>query len=110
MNLLRYLENDFLIKPIKSKDYALGLLSGFIDAEGYVNHGEIVVTQKNKDVLDNILRLCKLLGLINLRLWCSKSFKSRNLIWRLRITTKLKELEHASIKIERRYRGQTTQS
>ena len=91
-----YTKTDF------DKDYLLGLLSGFIDAEGYVGNGNIVITQKDKKVLELFEKYCKIFE-IRSRLWSCRSYKTEGYIYRLAISTKFKLLPHNSIKVHRHY-------
>jgi len=93
MSILDSLKEDFLCgKNGYNWNYFLGLISGFIDAEGYVGNGEIQISQKNKNILLCFMKLCNLLKIQTLKFWSSKNFRSKALIWRLRITTKFKNL------------------
>lgn len=52
-----------LLKKFKSKnkfsdDFLLGVLSGFIDAEGCVYNGTIQITQKDTETINNIKAIC----------------------------------------------------
>lgn len=86
-----------------SKDYKLGLISGFIDAEGYVNNGEILLTQKDKNVLTTIKELCEDLSITTRKFYSTKNYKTEHMIWRLRISTKFKYTLHNSYKVKRAY-------
>lgn len=90
-------------KTTLSKDYKIGVISGFIDAEGYVNNGEIQLTQKDKTVLIMIKELCKDLSIATRKFYSTKNYKTDNLIWRLRISTKFKYMPHNSYKVKRAY-------
>ncbi len=86
-----------------STNYKLGFLSGFIDAEGYVNNGEILLTQKEKKTLQLVKNICHSMNIQVRKFWVEDNYKSRNKIWRLRICTEFKYLKHNSYKIERMY-------
>jgi hypothetical protein len=90
-------------KCLDDKEYALGFVSGFIDAEGYVNNGEIQLTQKDKEVLQHIKKICEMLKIPVRKFWSSDNYKSKNKIWRLRISTVFKNFEHNSCKVNRVY-------
>lgn len=98
--VLEFKENKKL-----SKDYKLGLISGFIDAEGYVKKGEIVVTQKDKKTLERFKLLVppKMIK----KFWSCKNYNGKGKIWRLRISTKFKYIPHNSYKVNRLY-GEAT--
>jgi len=85
------------------EEYKLGVISGFIDAEGYVNNGEIQLTQKDKRMLIMIKELCKDLSITTRKFYSTKNYKTDNLIWRLRISTKFKYMPHNSYKVKRVY-------
>lgn len=91
--------------PLKTPDYQMGFLSGFIDAEGYVIKGDITVTQANKAVLDKIAQICGILHIPIGKIWSFQSKKMPNKAWRLRILTKIKHYNHISCKINRIYAG-----
>ena len=78
----------------------LGLLSGFIDAEGYVGNGEVVITQKDKKVLELFKEICIKLNIPTKKFW-SFSNSRTNEVWRLRISTKIKLKDHNSCKLKR---------
>lgn len=86
---------------IKNEEFDLGLLSGFIDAEGYVGNGEIVLTQKEYKTLEQIKRVCEANKIQTRRFWSSDNYKSTSKIWRLRIATSFREHSHISRKIAR---------
>ena len=98
--VLEFKENKKL-----NKDYKLGLISGFIDAEGYVKKGEIVLTQKNKKTLEIFKDMIDT-SLIR-KFWSCKNYKGKGRIWRLRISTKFKYVPHNSYKVRRLY-GEAT--
>lgn len=97
--VLEFKENKRL-----SKDYKIGLISGFIDAEGYVKKGEIVLTQKDKKTLENFRMLVPSL---TKKFWSCKNYNGKGRIWRLRISTKFKYVPHNSYKVKRQY-GEAT--
>lgn len=103
INVIKLLEHDFSDFKLVNKELLMGSVSGFIDAEGYVNHGEIVVTQKDKDVLEKFIKYSELLNIKITRFWSSDNPKSKNKIWRLRISTQFKNMHHNSQKVFRRY-------
>ncbi|GEM_PF-1503420 len=92
-----------LLNP--AKEHLNGFLSGFIDAEGYVTKGEITITQQNKVVLDKIVEICNMLEIKTRKMWKFKNEKTPNEIWRLRISTDIKNYNHISTKIARIYSG-----
>ncbi|MBS3053559.1 MAG: hypothetical protein J4469_03580 [Candidatus Aenigmarchaeota archaeon] len=106
--LMKFIEisvKNFRKSNENSIDYRLGLISGFIDADGYVKHGEIQLTQKNKITLFNILRLCQSFNIPVRKIWSQKNYKTENLIWRARISTEFKHLNHNSYKVRLAYSG-----
>jgi len=84
-------------------DYKIGAVSGFIDAEGFVGNGEIQLTQQKRETLLIIKRFCGDLGILTRKLWSAKNYRTTNLIWRLRISTKFKYAPHNSYKVQRVY-------
>ena len=86
-------------------DYTLGLISGFIDAEGYVKNGEILLTQKNKAVLEKIKELAESIGIETRKFWTAKQHQRTTNISRLRLSTKFKYLLHSSYKVNKQYSG-----
>lgn len=92
------------VKKIKkkklTKDYRLGLLSGFIDSEGSVKRGTITVTQKNKKIINFFKKILKQFD-IEGKLYWSKGYARGTGVWRLRIPIRFKYLSHNSCKIER---------
>ena len=88
----------------RNKDYCIGLISGFIDAEGYLRRGTISVCQKEKWILTLI---GKILERFKLHHWFykTKSYGKYGSIWRLFISTKFKYLPHNSLKVNRVYSG-----
>ncbi|MFH0936627.1 MAG: LAGLIDADG family homing endonuclease [Candidatus Woesearchaeota archaeon] len=85
-----------------TKDCKLGLLSGFIDAEGWVKKGDIVVTQKNKQIILFFECIAKQFSVAG-KLWKTKNYKGKGYVWRLRIPTRFKYLHHNSLKVKRVY-------
>jgi len=84
-------------------DYKIGVISGFIDAEGFVGNGEIQLTQRKRETLLIIKRFCDDLGILTRKFWSAKNYRTTNLIWRLRISTKFKYAPHNSYKVQRAY-------
>ncbi len=91
---------------IKNKDFMIGFISGFIDSDGYVSYGDIVISNKKKELIEKTNNFCK-----NLKIY-SKIWSQHNLfrgkifdIWRLRIGTSFKYEEHYSQKLNRIYGG-----
>ena len=83
----------------------LGLLSGFIDAEGYVKNGEILLTQKDKKIIMKFVKIAELLGVPIRKIWSEKNYRTNNFIWRARISTEFKHLKHNSYKVRLAYSG-----
>jgi len=90
----------------KNEDFMVGFISGFIDSDGYVRKGDIVISNKNKKLLEITQLWCEKLS-VNTKLWRQnndincKKFK----IWRLRVGTRFKYEKHHSRKILRVYGG-----
>lgn len=98
-----------LRKVLSTKDLRLGFLSGFIDAEGWVRKGDIVLTQKDKKVLEFAKELSKEFNAEG-KLWKNKNYITGNDIWRLRVSTRFKYSPHNSLKVYRIYGGNDFQS
>ncbi len=101
--LLRTQENKLLTKPLTTfkKEFLLGVISGFIDAEGYVGHGMITITQKDFTIMSVMKQICELLKIVcRVRTTVNKYGE-----WILRgdIATSFKYLPHYSKKVERKY-------
>jgi len=75
---------------------AIGLLSGFIDSEGYVGKGEIVVAQANLDTIEFFAEIAKRFGVYK-KLWRYQN--ERCDVWRLRISPAFKYSAHNSCKL-----------
>jgi len=88
-----------------SKKYKLGIISGFIDADGYVRKGSICLSQKDKENLIMIKNFCRDLDVPIGKFYWRKNWKSKNGIWILRISTRFKYLPNNSYKIKRTYSG-----
>lgn len=83
------------------KDFLIGVISGFIDAEGCVYYGTICLTQKDKEFMQQAESICKLFGVK-----CSFSQRDNTngkKIWRMYISTSFKYLPHVSKKMGRVY-------
>ena len=84
------------------KDFLLGVISGFIDAEGCVYYGTICLTQKDEGFMRQAESICKLFGVkCSLR---QRDNTNGRKIWRMYISTTFKYLPHASKKMGRVYR------
>jgi hypothetical protein len=101
-----FVENYDLSREFKDADFLLGFISGFIDSDGYVAKGDIVITQKDKAILEEVSNSCKLRFGIKTRLWQRKTrYKSPFYVWNFRIATPFRHLAHISCKIQRIYGG-----
>ncbi len=95
-----------LEKHLDNREFLLGFLSGFIDADGYAAKGDIVITQRDKGVFEILSKLCEREFGIRTRLWQRKAcFKSPFYPWNFRIATPFKLLAHVSCKVRRVYGG-----
>ena len=56
-NFVKLKTIEFNKSKLVSKNYKLGLISGFIDADGYVTRGTIQLTQKNKKTILKFIRI-----------------------------------------------------
>jgi DNA-binding transcriptional regulator WhiA len=90
----------------KNKDFMIGFISGFIDSDGYVSYGNIVVSNVEKEIIDITNEFCKKLK-ISTRVWKHNNLYKGKVfnIWRLRIGTSFKYEKHYSQKINRIYGG-----
>lgn len=109
-NLMYFIqkETDRLTNAKLNKEYSLGLISGFIDAEGYVGNGEILITQKDKETLELFKKVCESLSVPTKKFWFSDNYKSKTGVWRLRLSTRFKKLHHNSLKVKEIYGGSAT--
>lgn len=109
-NLMYFIQKeiDGLMNAKLNKEYALGLISGFIDAEGYVGNGEILLTQKDKETLKLFKKICESLSVPTKKFWFSDNYKSKTGVWRLRLSTKFKNIPHNSLKVKEIYGGSAT--
>ena len=82
-----------------NKEFDIGLISGFIDAEGCIGNGEILLTQKDYKTLKLIKEICEHYSIQTRKFWSANNYKSKNRIWRLRLSTSFKKAEHISQKI-----------
>jgi len=90
----------------EDRDFLIGFISGFIDSDGFVAKGDIVISNINKQLLEKIHVLCNQLGIYS-KIW-KQNVKCRGklfIIWRLRIGTNFKYEKHYSQKIIRIYGG-----
>lgn len=91
---------------VSDRNKILGLLSGLIDSEGYVGHGEILLSQSQKNY-----PVVKIMRYLADSLNLTKSVRrvpnttEGTFIWRIRISTKFKNLSHISQKVRREYSG-----
>jgi len=91
----------FKKKGISNKQWSLGVVSGFIDAEGYVGRGSISIAQKDKFTIFQIKKICE-----NLRVCCTVKRKPntpQGFIYRGAVSTRFKYLPHNSRKVGRIY-------
>ena len=101
-----FVENIDLEKQFQDKDFLLGFLSGFIDSDGYVVKGDIVITQKDKAIFEELSNLCKSKLNLETRLWQRTTrFKSPFYAWNFRVATPFRHLAHISCKVKRIYAG-----
>jgi len=109
MEFIARQEEDTLRGEIKNNDYALGVISGFIDADGYVNNGDIVLVQKDKRVLDRLKQVSEGRFKVKTRMWRRITrFKGIFPIWNLRLSMDFRHLPHNSCKVCR-YSGKLLQ-
>ena len=94
------------VKNNEDSDFMIGFISGFIDSDGYVSYGDIVVSNVNKEIIDITNNFCKKLK-IKTKIWNQNTlFKGKVFnIWRLRIGTSFKYEKHYSQKLNRIYGG-----
>ena len=92
-------KQKFRRRKFVNNNYMLGLLSGLIDSEGYVGNGEIVITQKDKTLLDTVKYICNKLNIKWTKMWYYTFIDHK--IWRLRISTSFKRIPNFSCKVAR---------
>ncbi|MEK6886458.1 MAG: LAGLIDADG family homing endonuclease [Nanoarchaeota archaeon] len=85
------------------KEFLLGVVSGFIDAEGCVYNGTILITQKNEEIIHKMKKILIIFD-VNCTLKQRKNYPD-GLIWRGLISTKFKHLQHCSQKVLRAYKS-----
>jgi intein-encoded DNA endonuclease-like protein len=90
----------------KNINFMIGFIAGLIDSDGYVAPGDIVISNKSKNLLKIAQLFCKKIE-INTKLWSQKSVCNGKIfsIWRLRIGTRFKYKQQYSRKIQRIYGG-----
>lgn len=86
---------------IADKTKIIGLLSGLIDSEGYVANGEIQLSQTNYKTAKLMRNLASTLNLVR-KVKKVPNPKGRP-IWRIRVSTEFKNLQHISQKVIRKY-------
>ncbi len=87
---------------VTDREYVLGALSGFIDSDGYVGNGDIVIVQNDKKILEIFKHFSEDILDIPTRLWKRHmNFKGSFLRWNLRITMGFRTLPHNSSKVNR---------
>ena len=101
-----YNEQSKSIRANKNKDFMIGFISGFIDSDGYVSYGDIVISNIKKEIIDITNEFCKKLK-ISTRVWRQNNLYKDKIfnIWKLRIGTSFKYEEHYSQKLNRIYGG-----
>lgn len=100
---LRQKVKDFHNGSSFNRDFRLGLISGFIDAEGYVVGYKRLISlcQKDGSILNQIN---KYIALENIKTLPVKEYDNGPglKIWRMNITVKFKTLPHISQKVKNR--------
>ncbi len=99
---------DYMKESLKKwwdepESYLLGVISGLIDSDGNIGNGEIVITNKNKSILKKVKEIINKKN-IHTKLWIKqnkgKEDKWKFNIYKLRIGTALKNLDHCSLKVK----------
>jgi len=98
-NFFNFINQDFN-KNFENADFSIGFVSGFLDAEGYVNNKKSMINIVNTNLslmsfISNILKENGIKSKISLR---KKSRKNKQKIYILHISVKFKSLKHLSIK------------
>ncbi len=91
----------FREEKVSNKEWELGVVSGFIDAEGYVGKGSIFIAQKDRFTIFKIKKICE-----NLRVCCTVKRKPntpQGFIYRGAVSTRFKYLPQNSRKLARTY-------
>ena len=100
MELIGQEKRRILKSKTVSKEYALGLISGFIDADGNVGKGDIVIVKKDRRTLLFFKRLAEDALKVKTRLWLRIiRFKGVLPIWNLRLSMDFRRLPHNSCKV-----------
>ena len=94
------------VNEITDNRFWIGCISGLIDSDGYVCNGEIVISNKDKELLELIESKANLFN-VKTNLWMQHTRLNNKIyeIWRLRIGTSFKYEEQYSRKIRRFYGG-----
>jgi hypothetical protein len=98
-NLFNWINQSFE-KNLKNKEFALGFVSGFLDAEGYVNpkHSTLNIVNTDFEIMKTISKILKI-NRIPYRLSLKKALKNNwQKIYILHISVSFKRLSHLSIK------------
>lgn len=82
------------------KDYRIGIVSGFIDAEGSVNKSQISVSQVNRNIIFTMRDLCDSLNIRTSRIRFRNNWKSNKKIGIMGISTTFKYINHNSLKVK----------
>ncbi len=88
----------------QNETFMLGFISGFIDSDGYVAKGDIVISNSEKNLLEIVQLFCQKTEIYS-KLWSQKVVckGKESIIWRLRVGTRFKYKQQYSRKIRRIY-------
>jgi len=90
----------------QNEEFMIGFISGLIDSDGYVEKGDIVISNSEKTILELVQSFCRN-AKIHSKLWNQKVVckGKESIIWRLRVGTRFKYKQQYSRKILRIYGG-----
>lgn len=92
--------NSELNDSIKDDDFSIGFVSGFLDAEGYVNDQKkiINIVNTNQNLINLVSDILDKRGIQNRVVLRKRSIKDKQNIYIIHISVNFKRLAHLSIK------------
>ena len=102
--LYHFLNQDFHLF-LNDKNFALGFISGFLDAEGSVIKSSFRITNTDLEIMNLISDILTSEGIGNRLSLRKRSAKDTKPIYSMYISVKFKSLNHISIKAERLHSG-----
>jgi hypothetical protein len=98
-NFYNFINQDYK-KFLGDNKFSIGFVSGFLDAEGYVNKktASIVIVNTNLGIIKNISSILDGYNIENKVSLRKKSIKDKQKIYNLYVSVKFKSLNHLSVK------------